>query len=311
MFALTVSKAGTGAGTVTSSPAWYQLRLAPAARTSVSGTVVFADEPAASPGPWFTGWTGACSGTGACSVTMDAAKSGHGDLHPGELRAFRHEVGRRKRCEVTMRASRGSIAVRPVRSRSPVRPVVALTATPDPRFFFVGWSGACSARGACSVTMDAAKTVDAKVRTGRHLQVAKETGAGLRDRHQQSPRNQLRRFLRLPGPRTSGSAPSSSSPSPPIPGSTFRAMDAGLCRSDAAFTCTLTMTGNPDPRRVKFDLILPAPLQASTSGREGAIGAASDVVQWTSRLEGRGWGGVQVAVNGQVACVGHSWRWPR
>jgi uncharacterized repeat protein (TIGR02543 family) len=39
-----------------------------------SGTVVPVTETA-NPGYVFTGWSGACSGTGACSVTMNAAKS--------------------------------------------------------------------------------------------------------------------------------------------------------------------------------------------------------------------------------------------
>jgi hypothetical protein len=43
--------------------------------------------------------------------------------------------------------------------------VVALTATPDPGMSFAGWSGACSGTRGCSITMDAAKTVDARFDT--------------------------------------------------------------------------------------------------------------------------------------------------
>ena len=39
--------------------------------------------------------------------------------------------------------------------------VVSLTASPAAGYVFSGWSGACSGTGACSVTMDSAKTVTA------------------------------------------------------------------------------------------------------------------------------------------------------
>ena len=39
--------------------------------------------------------------------------------------------------------------------------VVSVTATANVGYTFTGWSGACSGTGACSVTMDADKTVTA------------------------------------------------------------------------------------------------------------------------------------------------------
>ena len=39
--------------------------------------------------------------------------------------------------------------------------VVAVTATPATGYAFTSWSGACTGAGACSVTMDADKTVTA------------------------------------------------------------------------------------------------------------------------------------------------------
>ena len=72
-FALAVAKAGAGGGTVASTPAGIDCG-ATCASSFVSGTVVsLAATPAA--GSIFAGWGGACSGTGACSVTMDAARS--------------------------------------------------------------------------------------------------------------------------------------------------------------------------------------------------------------------------------------------
>jgi hypothetical protein len=70
---LTVSKAGTGGGTVTSSPAGIDCGGTCSAAYDF-GTVVTLT-PSAVTGSTFTGWSGACTGTGSCVVTMDAAKS--------------------------------------------------------------------------------------------------------------------------------------------------------------------------------------------------------------------------------------------
>ena len=70
---LTVSKAGAGSGTVTSSPAGISCG-ATCSTSFTPGTVVtLTAAPAA--GSTFTGWSGSCTGTGACSVTMSAAQA--------------------------------------------------------------------------------------------------------------------------------------------------------------------------------------------------------------------------------------------
>ena len=72
-FALSVSLAGTGTGSVSSSPAGIACPSTCSANFT-SGTVVkLTETPAA--GSTFAGWSGACSGTGSCSVTMSAAES--------------------------------------------------------------------------------------------------------------------------------------------------------------------------------------------------------------------------------------------
>src|SRR5207244_3575948 len=71
-FALTVSKAGTGSGTVTSSPAGITCG-ATCSASFASGTAVTLTAASAA-GSTFTGWSGGgCSGTGACTVTVSAA----------------------------------------------------------------------------------------------------------------------------------------------------------------------------------------------------------------------------------------------
>lgn len=73
-FLLTVSKTGTGKGTVTSSPTGINCG-ADCTQAYSSGTVVtLTAKP--SRGNTFGGWTGACTNTtGTCTVTMTAAKS--------------------------------------------------------------------------------------------------------------------------------------------------------------------------------------------------------------------------------------------
>ncbi len=70
---LTVAKSGKGTGSVTSSPAGINCG-ATCSTTYDHGTVVtLTATPAATSS--FTGWSGACTGTGTCTVTMDAARS--------------------------------------------------------------------------------------------------------------------------------------------------------------------------------------------------------------------------------------------
>jgi hypothetical protein len=70
---LTVQKTGTGSGAVTSNPAGISCG-AVCAKNYASGTsVTLTATPAA--GSTFAGWSGACSGTGICTVAMNAAKT--------------------------------------------------------------------------------------------------------------------------------------------------------------------------------------------------------------------------------------------
>jgi len=72
-FTLTVSKAGAGAGIVTSSSGGITCGTSCVADfdagTSLTLTAI------AAVGSTFAGWSGACTGTGPCAVTMDATKA--------------------------------------------------------------------------------------------------------------------------------------------------------------------------------------------------------------------------------------------
>jgi uncharacterized repeat protein (TIGR01451 family) len=65
---LTVNKGGSGAGTVTSSPAG--INCGPSCSLQFNNGAAVTLTAAASSGSRFTGWSGDCSGTGACALTM-------------------------------------------------------------------------------------------------------------------------------------------------------------------------------------------------------------------------------------------------
>jgi hypothetical protein len=70
---LSVTKAGTGSGTVTSNPAGIDCGASCSYDFAETTLVTLTASPDS--GSTFTGWSGACTGTGSCQVTMDAAKS--------------------------------------------------------------------------------------------------------------------------------------------------------------------------------------------------------------------------------------------
>src|SRR5437667_8092470 len=70
---LTVNVLGNGAGVVTSSPAGINTQTTPSANFTDNSTVQLTASPAT--GSTFSGWSGACTGTGGCMLTMDANKS--------------------------------------------------------------------------------------------------------------------------------------------------------------------------------------------------------------------------------------------
>src|SRR5581483_11832702 len=73
-YTLTVGLAGTGSGTVTSSPAGID--CGSTCSVAFPGGAIVSLTATAASGSTFAGWSGAaCSGTGSCQVTMSAAES--------------------------------------------------------------------------------------------------------------------------------------------------------------------------------------------------------------------------------------------
>ena len=154
-YTLTVSK--TGAGTVTSVPAGIDCGATCTSNFSFFSTVTLTAKPAA--GYSFTGWSGACTGTGTCTVTMDAARSvtANFQLPPYALTVSKIGTG-------TVTSTPAGINCGPTCTYNfPYLTSVTLTATPAQGYKFLFWSGACEGNytTTCTVTMDAAKSATA------------------------------------------------------------------------------------------------------------------------------------------------------
>jgi endo-1,4-beta-xylanase len=79
-FTLTVAKSGSGTGTVTSSPSGINCGSTCSAGFASGASVALTATPAS--GSTFGGWSGSCSGTGTCTVSMTAARSVTATFNP-------------------------------------------------------------------------------------------------------------------------------------------------------------------------------------------------------------------------------------
>ena len=170
---LTVAKAGTGSGTVTSNPAGIDCGSTCSAQFADGSSVTLTATPAA--GSVFTGWTGACTGTGTCVVTLAGATSVTATF---ELQRTL-TVSKTGSGSGTITSSPAGINCGATCSAPFVNATgVALTATPAAGTVFAGWSGGgCAGTGSCVVAMTAATAVTATFALSRTLTVSK-TGTG-------------------------------------------------------------------------------------------------------------------------------------
>ena len=158
-FALSVTKAGTGAGTVTSSPAGISCGSTCSANYTSGASVTLT--PAAASGSTFAGWGGACTGTGACTVLMTAARSVTATFNSSAT-TFALSVTKAGTGTGTVTSSPSGINCGATCSANYASGTsVMLTASAASGSTFAGWGGACSGTGACTVSMTAARAVTA------------------------------------------------------------------------------------------------------------------------------------------------------
>ncbi|HXF56537.1 MAG TPA: GH25 family lysozyme [Actinomycetota bacterium] len=119
------------------------------------GTVTLSATP--DPGGEFLRWSGACSGTGPCSLTMT------GDRTVGATFGFPVSVTPAGDGKGTVQSSAPGIACgtgwTACRATFVAGSAVTLTATPFLGSAFLGWSGACSGTGPCVLAVDRAHDV--------------------------------------------------------------------------------------------------------------------------------------------------------
>jgi hypothetical protein len=156
---LTVSKAGSGSGTVTSSPAGISCGSACSA-SYANGTSVTLTAAAAA-GSTFSSWSGACTGTGTCQVVMSAPRSVTATF-AATATTFALSVSTAGPGSGTVTSSPagitcGAACIATYASGT----VVSLTAAAAAGSVFSSWGGACTGAGACQVTMSAAQSVTA------------------------------------------------------------------------------------------------------------------------------------------------------
>jgi len=153
--ALSVTLSGTGSGSVTSNPAGISCPATCSANFRKVGTMVTLTATAAT-GSRFVEWSGACSGAGACVVTMSQAQSVTATFNV----VFPLNVSI---------AGTGAVTSSPPGINCPTTcsttfdsgTSVLLTATPTSGWVFNGWGGACTGTGTCVVTMSATESVTA------------------------------------------------------------------------------------------------------------------------------------------------------
>lgn len=109
----------------------------------------------------FQGWTGACSGTSTCNLTMSAQRTvGAVFVEQSATQEYQLDVSTTGMGTVTS-APAGINCGADCSEDYSENTQVTLTATPDSGYLFDSWSGACSGNSTCSVTMDSDLSVTA------------------------------------------------------------------------------------------------------------------------------------------------------
>jgi uncharacterized repeat protein (TIGR02543 family) len=165
-FSLTVSKTGSGSGTVTSDPAGIDCGE-DCSESYNQGTLVTLTA-IANPGSTFTGWSGAgCSGTGSCNITVDAVKSVSANFDLIEYTL-----------DVTTEGS-GTVTKDPNKDTYAYGEEVTLTATPDLGWSFSGWSGdATGSTDTVTITITGNTTVTATFTQNQYTLTTNVVGSG-------------------------------------------------------------------------------------------------------------------------------------
>ena len=160
-YALTVTKTGTGNGTITSVPTG--INCGTTCSSSFNENTLVTLTAVADASSTFTGWSGAgCSGTGTCAVTMDAAKT--------VTAAFTQNEACYTLTTAVSPAGSGTInnpTAQNCAGGYTTGTTVELTAVPNAGYLFSSWSGGASGNtNPLSLTMDGNKSITAEFAVG-------------------------------------------------------------------------------------------------------------------------------------------------
>ena len=147
-FSLTVSSSGSG--TVSSTPAGINCGTTCSASFAAGSSVTLTATPAA--GDSFSGWSGACSGAGKCTVVLNADTAvGAAFSAPGTVTVSAVGPGTGTVTSTPAGINCGQSCSGTFASGTSV----TLTATAAANSSFAGWSGACTGTAACKVKVGA------------------------------------------------------------------------------------------------------------------------------------------------------------
>jgi len=174
-YLLTVTAPVAGHGTITSTPAGISCPGMCTANFSSGTSVALTAKPSAN--YTFVGWTGACSGTASCSVTMTGVQT-----VGAKFSATTYPL-----TVTAPAAGTGTISSSPAGINCPgtcsanfnAGTKVNLTAAPAANYILAGWTGACSGTAGCSVEMSGAETVGASFSVGSYPLTVAASGSGV------------------------------------------------------------------------------------------------------------------------------------
>lgn len=173
---LTVTVDGNGSGTVSSSPAGIDCGADCEESFDPNMTVVLTAPPGLE--TVFTGWSGACTGTGTCTLSMTEPRNVTATfaLNQYDLNVSKDGTGAGAGTVSSMPAGIdcGSDCSQAYDYNTPV----TLTATPATGSTFTGWAGTCTGAGTCEVTMSQARSTTATFTLNQYTVTANANGNG-------------------------------------------------------------------------------------------------------------------------------------
>jgi len=155
-YQLSVTPPASGTGSVTSTPPGIDCPTTCSAAFPQSTQVKLSAAPANN--YFFDGWTGACSGTAPCTVSMTGTEKVSATFDPGEVLT----VSITGTGAGTVTSTPSGISCPTICSFTfPPNTPVTLSETPGSNDTFSSWAGACTGSANCSVTLDASMSITA------------------------------------------------------------------------------------------------------------------------------------------------------